>query len=301
MSKIDLHIHSKVSDDGEYSPREIVTKCKLQGMRIVSVTDHNSVRAVAEALTEADRIRVISGVELDCTYCGKNFHLLGYGFDHTREEYTEVEQDILRQEKSIAEKKIRLFERATGIPVKVEEIIAASGGGVVTGELIAELVLARPDAKQYGILRPYLPGGTKSDMPNVRFYWDFFSEGKPAYVPVRYLSLPDAVALIHSTGGVAVLAHPGQNLAGDDTLLPGIIAEKIDGIEVFSSYHTQATSEHYLEIALQNHLLVTCGSDFHGKHKPKIRLGGHGALWEDSRLVAGMETWLSGLPAVSFL
>lgn len=174
----------------------------------------------------------------------------------------------------------------------MEAIFAASAGSIVTGELIAEFVLARKDAEQYEILRPYLTGGIKSDMPNVRFYWDFFSEGKPAYIPVHYLSLPDAVALIHNTGGIAVLAHPGQNLDGDDTLLPGIMAEKIDGIEVFSSYHTETTLEHYLEIALQNHLLVTCSSDFHGKHKPNIFLGGHGSVWEDSRLIAEIEARL---------
>lgn len=297
MSEIDLHIHSRVSDDGEYSPREIIAKCKLQGLKTIAITDHNSVRGVEEALAQADSLRVISGVELDCLYHGKNFHILGYGFDHSRKEFGEVEQDILRQEKNIAEEKIHLFRQFTGIPISADEVFAASENGVVTGEMIAELVLARKDAEQYDLLRSYLPGGMKSDMPNVRFYWDFFSEGKPAYVPVRYLALPDAVALIHGAGGIAVLAHPGQNFAGDDTLLPGIIAEKLDGIEVFSSYHNLATSEHYLDIALQNNLLVTCGSDFHGKHKPKISLGGHGAIWEDSQLLAGIEVRLLSFPA----
>lgn len=100
----------------------------------------------------------------------------------------------------------------------------ASGDGEYSScEIMAqcrsEIVLARGDAQQYEILRPYLPGGGKSDMPYVRFYWDFFSEGKMAYVPVHYLPLPEAVALIHRAGGIAVLAHPGQNLGGDDTLL----------------------------------------------------------------------------------
>ena len=288
MSKIDLHIHTNVSSDGEYSSQEIVAECKLQNMDLIAVTDHNSVRGVADALAVAGGLRVLPGVELDCTYGEKNFHLLGYGFDYTRKEFTEIEQDIFRQEKNIGEEKIHLFTKATNIPVCAAEVFAASDGGVVTGELIAEIVLARENAVQYEILRPYLPGGSKSDMPNVRFYWDFFSEGKPAYVPVHYLTLPEAVALIHNTGGIAVLAHPGQNFAGDDSLLPGIIDSKIDGIEVFSSYHNQTTSMHYLEIAERHGLLVTCGSDFHGKHKPDIRLGGHGAFRDDRWLMAGI-------------
>lgn len=289
MSKIDLHIHSKYSDDGEYSPKEIIAQCKEQGMELVAITDHNSVKGVPLALEAADKLKVLSGIELDCTYRGKNFHLLGYNIDYTCKEFSKIEEDIFRQEKDAAEEKIHLFQKTTGVLVNKEEILNASCDGVVTGELIAEVVLAKENAKEYEILHPYLSGGEKSDMPNVRFYWDFFSEGKPAYVPIHYVSLPDAVKLIHNTGGVAVLAHPGQNVGRDRALLTGIISEKIDGMEIFSSYHSKNDVTYYLEIAEQKHLLVTCGSDYHGKHKPNIKLGGHGAIWDDNRLIGAFD------------
>ena len=105
MSKLDLHIHSAASDDGEYTPQEIVAMSRAQGMELIAITDHNSVRSVAAAQSEAlsacaaSGLRVISGVELDCTHKGRNFHLLGYCFDHTRKEFAQIEQDILEQEK----------------------------------------------------------------------------------------------------------------------------------------------------------------------------------------------------------
>ncbi len=219
MSKVDFHIHTKFSDDGEFSPGEIVRQCEAEGMEWIAVTDHNSVRGVPKAMEEAVSVRVISGVELDCVYRGHNFHLLGYGINAAREEFWEIEQDILSQERRAAEEKIRLFSKASGIYVDADKILAESESGVVTGEQIAAYVLGREDAERDERLVPYLPGGQKSDMPNVRFYWDFFSKGKPAYVEISYLSLPDAAALIHSAGGMAVLAHPGQNLKGDDELL----------------------------------------------------------------------------------
>lgn len=289
MSKVDLHIHTKFSDDGEFSPGEIVRQCEAGGMEWIAVTDHNSVRGVSKATEEAVSVRVISGVELDCVYRGHDFHLLGYGIDVSREEFWEIEQDILKQERRAAEEKIRLFSQASGIYVDADKILADSENGVVTGEQIAAYVLGRKEAERDERLVPYLPGGQKSDMPNVRFYWDFFSKGKPAYVEISYLSLPDAAALIHSAGGMAVLAHPGQNLKGDDELLAGIMEEKIDGIEAFSSYHSRAEAAHYLEAAIQGGLLVTCGSDFHGRHKPNIRLGGHNALWSDEKLLSEMK------------
>lgn len=288
MSNIDLHIHTNISGDGEFSPSEILTQAKSLHMERISITDHNSVRGIPEALQEADGIQVLPGIELDCVYAGKNFHLLGYCFDYSRLEYENIEQAILNQEKQTAEEKIRLFQKASGIPIRVSDVIDAACDGIVTGELIAEILLNREDAWTYEVLRPYLPGGPKSDMPNVRFYWDYFSEGKAAYVPIHYMALSDAVSLIHNTGGRAVLAHPGQNLSEDDSLLAGIISEKIDGIEAFSSYHSVKTALHYYEMARQKDLLATCGSDFHGKHKPQIPLGGHGAILHDSELLSGL-------------
>ena len=66
MSKVDFHIHTKFSDDGEFSPGEIVRQCEAEGMEWIAVTDHNSVRGVPKAMEEAVSVRVISGVELDC-------------------------------------------------------------------------------------------------------------------------------------------------------------------------------------------------------------------------------------------
>lgn len=289
MPKVDLHIHSHFSGDGELPPLEIVRRCQSLGMELIAITDHNSVRGVPQAMAAAKGIRVIPGVELDCTYGGKNFHLLGYGIDNTCKDFMTVEQDIIKQEKEAAEKKIRLFTEATGIPLEIQDVLDAAAGGVVTGELIAQILLSREDAQRHSELRPYLPGGMKSDMPNVRFYWDFFAQGRPAYVPIQVLSLPDAVSLVHSTGGLAVLAHPGQNIAGDDTLLRDIISERIDGLEVFCSYYSAEESRHFMGIAREYGLLATCGSDFHGKHKPNIPLGGHGAPQEGRCVLAELE------------
>lgn len=175
--------------------------------------------------------------------------------------------------------------KATGIPVSVVDVMAASENGVVSGELIGELLLNQKGAYAYELRRPYLPGGDKSDMPHVHFYWDFFAEGRVAYVPIHYIPLPDAAALIHKAGGYAVIAHPGQNVVGEKEL-DEMVRAGIDGMEVFSSYHTCEEAPHYLAMAEQRRLLITCGSDFHGKHKPAIYLGGHGAFQSNEVLLS---------------
>ena len=88
MSKLDLHIHSAASDDGEYTPQEIVAMSRAQGMELIAITDHNSVRSVAAAQSEAlsacaaSGLRVISGVELDCTHKGKRWERLREHWSH---------------------------------------------------------------------------------------------------------------------------------------------------------------------------------------------------------------------------
>ena len=285
LSKIDLHIHSDYSADGEFPVENILAMCRAKGMELISITDHNSVKSVYKVLKNTMGIQIISGVELDCICQGKNYHLLGYGFDHTLKEFSEIEDNFVRQEREAASERIRLFREFTGIPLEAAFLTASSKNGIVTGEQIAEFVLAKENVSQYKILKPYLPGGEKSDMPNVHIYWDFFSSGKPADVPIHYISLREGIDLIHKANGIAVLAHPGQNLKRNYTLLDGIIEEGIDGIEVFSSYHSAEEAAYFLSVAKRNKLIISAGSDFHGKNKPAIQLGGHGSTICDDELL----------------
>lgn len=277
MKKIDLHMHSSYSDDGEFSSKELLDLGKQAGLSCLSITDHNCVEGVSEALSLSGQygIQVIPGVELDCEHEGRGFHLLGYGFDHTKPVFAEIEQSILMQEQAAAKQKIELFQSATGIPLSAAEVLKGAKNGIVTGELIAEILLQRQDAPEYELLRPYLEGGVRSDNPYVNFYWDFFAQGQPAYVPIHFISLTEGVKLLHDAGGIAVLAHPGQNLQGDYAFLEQIIETDIDGIEAYSSYHGHVEAALFDNFAQQHGLLVTCGSDFHGKTKPSIPLGGH--------------------------
>ena len=139
--------------------------------------------------------------------------------------------------------------------------------------MFAEVLLNKPEYESSELLKPYRTGGSRSDNPYVNFYWDFYAQGKPCYVPKRYPSLQEAVDLIHRTGGLAVLAHPGASVKGQENLFPAMVTLGLDGVEAISSYHTGAVSAFYWKLAEVHRLMVTCGSDFHGKAKPSVSLG----------------------------
>lgn len=289
MSWLDLHMHSDYSDDGEHSPSALVSICMETGVRVAALSDHNTTRGVPEALEAAQKagITMIPSVEIDCTCNDVDIHMLGYWIDPLYAGFQKIEKDILDQEHIVAKSRIRLV-KALGVHVDEEKTMSLAKNGVVTGEMIAETVLADPQNDGIPLLRPYRPGGARSDNPLVNFYWDFCSQGKPAFVPVRFLSAREAADKIRAAGGIPVLAHPGNNIGGDEALLNAIIDCGVVGMEVFSSYHNAAQTAFYKKQALDKGLAMSCGSDFHGKIKPAIRMGGVDCEGAESELLAAL-------------
>ena len=272
---IDLHMHSGYSDDGEFKPSVLVQMCKDAGLKYIAVADHNSVKGVEEAVNKGEElgVKVITAIEIDCTYEGVNLHVLGYYIDYNLKEFGELEENILEQEKKASPERLRLVEE-TGIYVNRDKLSKIAKNGIIIGEDIAEASVYEPENKDNPLIKPYLEGGSRSDNPYVNFYWDICAQGKPAYVPVHFISLKEAVDLINKAGGIPILAHPGNNIHEDKKLLDGILDSGVKGMEVYSSYHSSEQIEFYRNEAESRNCLMSCGSDFHGKIKPAIELGG---------------------------
>lgn len=275
MSKIDLHLHSSFSDDGELTPEEIVKLSLDRGMEIISITDHNSVKGIKGALEygKNEDIKIISGIEIDCTYEDMNLHLLGYNIDYTKKWFYELEEDIFIQEMAAAEEKVDRIKKCTGLHLDKYEVFKRVNGKILTGEFIAQMLLENEDNRKNEMLKPYLEGGKRSEMPFVNFYWDFFSQGKPCYVPIKYLSLRETIDIIKESGGIPIIAHPANNLKGRLHAIDNIINEGVKGIEVFNTYHSIEETKYFYKKSKELGLFIACGSDFHGKNKPNIKIG----------------------------
>lgn len=273
MAKIDLHIHSNSSADADFEPAYLIQRAKEQGVKVMAIADHNTAKAY-EKLTDFQdsEMTIIPGIEMDCTIDDINLHVLGYFIDPNYPRFEEIFQDILKQEQEAAAERIRLVEQL-GIVVDSEKVMSMAVHGEVPGELIAEVVLADSRNDDHEVLKPYRNGGARSDNPYVNFYWDICSKGKPAYVPIHIITLEEAISVIHEAGGVAVLAHPGNNIHEDVEVLRRILACGVKGIEVYSSYHNEAQVKFYHDAALEAGCFMTCGSDFHGRNKPAIEIG----------------------------
>ncbi len=292
---IDLHMHSRYSSDGELTPSALVEICAEQGIDMMSVTDHNCVRAAAEAVSAAEKrgITCITGTEIDCTYNGMNFHMLGYGIDCASPDFENIENAVRAQGTAAS---LQMLEKtqALGFHITEAEMRELARDSywpeMWTGELFAEVLLSRPDNTDHPLLMPYRAGGERGDNPPVNFYWDFYAQGKPCYAAMQYPAMQEVVDLIHQNQGIAVLAHPLVNVKGNRELIGDITALGIDGIEAYSSYHSPAQAADLAIEAKRRGLLITCGSDFHGKTKPAAFPGKHGGSAAADAIKAQLET-----------
>ena len=274
MNKIDLHVHTSISNDGTYAPEVLVRMCHDAGLKRIAIADHNSTKAFRIGKPVADQcgLELIPAVELDCHINGINLHVLGYGIDPNHPMFDVYEEEILSQERNSSKFVVEKI-RETGLYLSDEALDKVKIHGVITGEMIAEVALEDERNAESELLKPYREGGLRSDNPLVNFYWDYCAQGKIAYYPIKFRTIDEIVHMIKQAGGFAVLAHPGNNIKTNVDVFKQIIDKGVVGVEVYSSYHSQSTIDHYHKLALEHDLIMTLGSDFHGKTKPSIHLG----------------------------
>ena len=110
-------------------------------------------------------------------------------------------------------------------------------------------------------------------MPYINFYLDYFAQGKPAFVPIQYMSFRHAVEMIKDNGGIPIVAHPGLNLKGREQIAEKLLDNGAKGLEVFNNYHQSNQISYFASLVQRQKAIMTCGSDFHGKTKPLINIG----------------------------
>lgn len=273
MEHIDLHIHSIHSDDGEFEVADIITGCSAKEISVFSLTDHNSIKGLGRAadLAQQAGIGFIPGIEIDCTYEGVNLHVLGYGINANSTDFAELEDDICSK---VMDSLARMIDNLVKLGFVVDEnaVLTRANGQLPSGELIAEVMLS-DEKYRSPLLSPYMKGGVRADMPYLNFYLDYFAQGKPAFVPIDYMSYQDAIEMIRDNGGIPVVAHPGLNLNGREPVAGKLLDNGAAGLEVFNNYHSMEQIDYFASLVQRNNVIMTGGSDFHGKNKPLISLG----------------------------
>ena len=264
-SSIDLHLHTTCSD-GSNTPLELIAKLSNLGIKLCSITDHDSIKAYDMLESNLHyHMKMIQGVELSFVHNDYIRHILAYNFDiskmaselgklYTPKKLFEHEQEMLNN----------FFKRCKQTGLIIDDTIKIEKGtrSEAFNKVYDSLILTPKNLE----ICPSLISHTK-------FYWHecmnkdskFFihcSKGIP--------NLEEVLDIIKRCEGLAVLAHPFQYPIKNNSyeinkeVINLAIKLGLDGIEV---YHKSATKEQVnelIDMANKNNLFITGGSDYHG-------------------------------------
>ncbi|MFR0690085.1 PHP domain-containing protein [Enterobacterales bacterium AE_CKDN230030158-1A_HGKHYDSX7] len=253
--RVDLHCHSTASD-GQLSPTALVERAHGRGVRVLALTDHDTLDGLPEARRAAQTLgmELVDGVELSCTWGGATIHVLGYGFDATAEPLVKALDELHRARWTRAEEIGRRLE-AKGMPGAFE------GARAVQVELgDSENAPARPHFAEFLLRQGYVKDRAEA-------FRKWLGAGKLGDVKQHWPSLADAVGTLRAAGAWISLAHPYQydfTRTKRRKLVADFIAAGGHALEVCNGPQP-AEQVGVLSILVREFgLMVTAGSDFHG-------------------------------------
>ncbi len=259
---LDLHIHTHATPHhASWEPEQLVATARAQGLTVLAATDHNTVASVAALLAAGARhgIRVVSGVEIDSAFGGKLWHTLVYGADPAAPALVALCAAVFARNAADAQR------LCTDLPTLGFQLTGLEALGRAPNVAEVATVLARQNR---------LPGrvpGEGDEEAGIRY---LLTELRGAYRPV---GADEVIAVAHSLGAVAVLAHPGRRkgvyaVPAEAADIKALAEAGLDGLEVYYPTHSAAQVALYNELAARYGLLVSGGSDSHHPNQPLAAL-----------------------------
>lgn len=243
---IDLHVHSNHSD-GCMSPQQIVDRGLALGLKAIAITDHDCLSGYEEAAAYAEgkSIEIVAATEFSAEAGKSDIHILAYLFRPDSADFRKALDGFrnLRYERGS-----KMVERlkALGVKVSFEDVLEIAGKAAIGRPHLAEAMVKNGQVSSY-------------DLAFKRYLF----QGGPVYMPKAKLTPAEAIELIHSAGGLSVMAHPG--LTKRDDIIDGLVSSGLDGLEIFHPTHSSSSRKRYSQIAVSHHLCLTGGSDAHSR------------------------------------
>ncbi len=259
QSPVDLHMHSTASD-GRLSPSAVVARAYAQDVRLMALTDHDTLDGVEEAVSAAKTlgIQCLAGIELSARWARGVVHIVGLGLDPQEKTLMEGVAQQQAQRRARAERIAERLER-TGVAGVAARVATQVGDGVPGRAHFARDLVAEGYAK------------------DIQHAFDrYLQRGRPGYAPVEWAPIDDIVQWIHAAGGVAVFAHPLRYRLSRGALRAAIAAFVEAGggaIEVCNGGGGRDDPAAAAALARRFGLKASIGSDFHDPDFPWIEIG----------------------------
>ena len=248
--------------DGVLPPPEVAKRAHANGVTLWALTDHDILDGVpaARAQAEALGMNFVAGVEVSVTWSGHTVHIVGLNVHDT---------DTALSRKRLRRVRGGRSERAREMGRRLEQMGVKNSYEGALSYVSNPALISRTHFARYLVDQGY-----SNSLQGV--FTKYLGEGCPAYVPMQWASLEQAVTWIRGAGGRAVIAHPGRydySSAQFDALFETFRGLGGEGIEVITGSHTPGPIPRYAEVARRYGFLASCGSDFHSPREARIDLG----------------------------
>lgn len=256
---IDLHTHSTASD-GTFSPGDLVNKAVSQKLKVLAITDHDTVAGLEEATKAAQNqdIIFIPGIELNIQWPTGEFHLLGLGLKQVSDDLNSIITYLQRQRETRNQKIVELLNK-DGFEMTMTELIDRFETESIGRPHIAQMMVEKGYVKQ-----------------RQQAFDNFLGKGRKYYVDRAGADLSMASKAIKNSGGVPVHAHPLSLYLSINTLETTMEEIKAKGVMGLEAYHPAirvSQGQQLEKIARKLDMFVTAGSDYHGKVRADRHLG----------------------------
>lgn len=262
MKTIDLHVHSTCSD-GSLTPEELVSLAQKTGLAAFALTDHDTTDGIDRAIRAAEEVgpglEVIPGIEFSTRRFHRDIHILGYLMDYHADSFQQKLHEFLDTREIRNRQMCARIQEYTGAPISTEILAAHFPDAVITRAHMASWLV------EHGY----------TDTRKTAFE-QYLGEHAPCFVPRTEVTPEDAIQLILSHGGVPVLAHPLLYALSEKQLRLLVHDLKEVGLQGIEAVYVlnHGSEESFLRSLAQEYILIiTGGSDFHGKNKADIELG----------------------------
>lgn len=263
---VDLHTHTS-SSDGLYTARELIAKAEELDIRMLGITDHDTVAAFSgdDLQSLSETVRVVPGVEISCSCETGDLHMLGYQMDLNDSELIDTLLYYQKQRENRIHRILAAFND-NGMAMSYDDLGLKEGDTSPGKPHIARILIAK---------------GYVKDQDEA--FKRFLGKGQIGDVPKEKLDVDKAIGLITKAGGLAVLAHPVSLNLTHEKLKSRILeltAMGMGGLEIYANMHSDADVSFFKQLALDEKLLPFGGSDYHGEKKSE-----HLGYYGDNRVI----------------
>lgn len=261
---IDLHTHSLITD-GSYSPSEVVKNGYKNNVKVLALTDHDSVGGISAAVDEAKKynIKVINGIEISALHKdGNMIHILGYGMNIYDKSFLKPYEKMRKAREATMENVLNILKEKHNLNIDIN----------VLREKKLDNFISRHD------IHKYIIDNNISD--NSKYIWNTYLDPIP-YEKGELMPIDEAISAICNSGGLAFLAHYNNKTTGlgrynkkeIESHIKYLISLGLSGVERYYPTFVEEDEEFLDYIISKYNLLASGGTDYHGKYRVNNDIG----------------------------